>query len=105
MRVVINHRKTKAEAMKAVERAVQDALRALATGPLTITDTQKTWKGSVMTFSVTVKMGLLKNVISGTAAVTENDITIDLDLGFLGQFIAEKKIRTSVESSVRGLLG
>ena len=90
--------------MKAVDHAIRDTLRALATGPITLTDTQTNWTGSVMTFSVTAKMGLLKNVISGTAAVTENDITIDLDLGFLGQFIPEKKVRTSVESSVRGLL-
>ena len=104
MRVTIAHSKTKAEAVQAVDRAMQGVFQSLATPPLTISNPQKTWNGSVMTFSLTAQMGLLKNAVSGAVEVTERDVTIDADLGLLNRFFPEKKVRTMVESRVRGLL-
>jgi len=104
MRVTIAHRKTKQAAIDAVDRAMQDAFQLLAVGPIAMTNPQKAWNGSVMTFSVTARMGLLQNPIKGTAEVTDTDITIDMDLGLLGKLIPEERVRTSVESGVRGLL-
>jgi hypothetical protein len=104
MRVTIAHSKTKAEAIQTVDRAMQDVFQSLATPPLTISNSQKTWNGSVMTFSLTVQMGFLKNTVGGTVEVTERDVTIDADLGLLSRFLPEKKVQTMVESRVRGLL-
>jgi len=72
--------------------------------PLMISNPQKTWNGSVMTFSLTAQMGFFKNPISGTVEVTERDVTIEADLGMLNRFVPEKAMRTMVESRVRGLL-
>jgi len=57
-----------------------------------------------MTFSLTAKMGMLRNPIRGTVEVTDQDVTIDADLGILGRLFPEEKFRTAVESRVRGLL-
>jgi hypothetical protein len=104
LRITIAHRKTKAEAVRAVDQAMTDVFSALATGPLTVTTPQKNWNGSVMNFSLTAQMGFLKNPITGTVTVTDKDITIDADLGFLSRLMPEEKVRTTVESRVRGLL-
>ena len=104
MRITISHGKTKAEAIAAVDRAVQDAFQSLAAGPVRITDPEKTWTGSVMRFSVTAQVGVLKNQVSGTAAVTDSDITIDVDLGLLGRLLPQENVRTALEGRIRGLL-
>lgn len=104
MRVTIAHSKTQAEAIQAVDRAMQDVFQSLAMPPLTISNSQKTWNGSVMTFSLTAQIGFFKNAVSGTVEVTDRDVTIDADLGMLNRFLPEKTMRTMVESRVRGLL-
>jgi hypothetical protein len=57
-----------------------------------------------MTFSMTARMGFLTNPIRGTVEVRDQDVTIDADLGIFSRLIPESKIRTSMESRVRGLL-
>lgn len=95
MRVTVQHHKTKAAAMQAVDRAVLDAFTGFANGPITITDQKTVWNGSVMTFSLVAKMGFMKNPIQGTVTVTDDDITIDADLGLFARLIPEEKLRTA----------
>ena len=102
MRITIMHNKNKEQAVQSVDRAIEEVFRSVAVGPVTIVDQQKTWTGSIMTFSMTAKMGFLANPIRGTVEVTDKDVTIDADLGMLSRL--ENKIRTSLESRVRGLL-
>ena len=104
MRVTVAHSKPKAEAVQAVDRAVQDVFQTLAVPPLVISNPQKNWNGSVMTFSLTAQMGFLKNAIAGTVEVTDRDIIIDADLGLLNRLLPEEKVRTVLESRVRGFL-
>ncbi len=104
MRITIAHHKTKQEAIAAVDRAIDDAFRGFALGPIEFVNAQKSWQGSLMTFSVNAKLGFLSNPIRGTVEVTEREITIDADLGLIKNVIPEEKVRTSVESRVRGLL-
>ncbi len=104
MHVTIRHHKTKAAAIQAVDRAAVDAFNGLANGPITITEPEKTWNGSVMTFSLVAKVGFLRNPIRGTVTVTEDDVTIDADLGMLARLIPEEKLRTPLESRVKALL-
>jgi len=104
MRITIAHSKSKAQAIQAADRAVEEVFRGLAMGPVTIVNHQKTWNGSVMTFSLTAKMGFLQNPISGTVAVTNEDVTIDADLGRLSRLLTAENFRAAVESRVRGLL-
>ncbi|HEY7338135.1 MAG TPA: polyhydroxyalkanoic acid system family protein [Bryobacteraceae bacterium] len=104
MRVTIPHSKNKAEVIQAVDRAMQDVFQSMAIPPLTISHPQKTWNGPVMTFSLVAQMGFLRNTICGTVEVTDRDFTIDADLGLLNRVFPEQKVRTMIESRVRGLL-
>jgi Putative polyhydroxyalkanoic acid system protein (PHA_gran_rgn) len=104
MRITISHNKSKERAIQMVDQAIEDAFTGLALGPIQIVNQQKSWSGSVMKFSLTAKMGFLKNPVAGTVEVTDRDVTIDADLGMLNRFIPEDKVRTTVEMKVRGLL-
>ena len=104
MRVTISHKKTKAQAIQAVDRAIDEVFGAAALGPVTVINQKKNWNESTMTFSLTAKMGFLTNPISGTVEVTDTDVTIDADLGMLNKLFPEEKVRATVESRVRGLL-
>jgi hypothetical protein len=57
-----------------------------------------------MTFSLVAKMGFLSNPIRGLVEVTDENITIDADLGLLARLMPQEKVRTVVETRVRGLL-
>jgi hypothetical protein len=104
MRVTISHKKTKAQAIQAVDRAIDEVFGSAALGPVTVINQKKNWNESTMTFSLTAKMGFLTNPISGTVEVTDTDVTIDADLGMLNKLFPEEKVRATVESRVRGLL-
>jgi hypothetical protein len=104
VRVTIPHSKTKSEVIQAVDSAMQDVFHSMAIPPFTISHPQKTWNGSVMTFSLVAQMGFLRNTICGTVEVTDRDFTIDADLGLLNRIFPEQKVRTMIESRVRGLL-
>jgi Putative polyhydroxyalkanoic acid system protein (PHA_gran_rgn) len=104
VRITVPHRKTKAEAVATVDRAMLHIFDGLAAGPLTVSEAQKTWSGSTMTFSLVAKMGFLSNPIRGSVEVTDENITIDADLGLLARLMPQEKVRTVVETRVRGLL-
>jgi hypothetical protein len=104
MRITIAHKKSKPEVLAAVDSAIDEALRALAAGPVVVVEQQKAWTGSVMTFLMIAKIGFLKNTIKGTVEVTDNDVVIEADLGMLNHLVAGKDVRAAVESRVRRLL-
>jgi len=81
-----------------------DVFQGLAMPPLTIVNAQKSWNGSVMTFTLTAQLGFLRNPISGTVEVTDRDVIIDADLGLLNRFVSQEKVHDAIESRVRGLL-
>ena len=87
-----------------VDRAFDEVFRGAVPGPLAITDQQKIWEGSVMKFSLIARMGFIKNPINGTVAVTERDVTIDADLGLLGNLIPAQEVRSNLETRFRKLL-
>ena len=90
--------------MQTVDRAFDDAFSGIVPGPLTLTDQQKAWDGSVMKFSLIARMGFIKNTISGTVEVTERDVTIDADLGMLGKLIPVRDVQSNLETRFRRLL-
>src|ERR1700722_11104574 len=104
MRITIAHSKGQQQMIQTVDRAFDDAFRGVIPGPLTISDQQKTWNGSVMKFSLIARMGFIKNPISGTVEVTENDVTIDADLGMLGNLIPVRDVQSNLETRFRKLL-
>jgi hypothetical protein len=104
MRITISHTKGQRQMIETVDKAFDDVFRGVVPGPLTITDQQKVWKASVMKFSLIARMGFIKNPISGTVEVTDRDVTIDADLGMLGNLIPAQEVRSNIETRFRKLL-
>jgi hypothetical protein len=103
MKVVLEHHRTKKEIMDAVDQGFQDMFQAEGL-PVKIVVKEKSWKGSVLTFVLSAKMGLLSTPIKGTVEVTDSQILIDADLGMLNKFISEKTAQDMLGTRIKGLL-
>lgn len=103
MRVTVSHNRSKEEVVRTVDRSFDDLFQGLDL-PVRLTQQQKSWQGSTLTFSLTAKMGLLSTPIKGTVEVTDRDLTIDADLGILERMIPAKKAQEVITNQVRGLL-
>jgi hypothetical protein len=104
MRATISHHKTKTEVVDAVNRSMNGLFNGLAVGPIEFTDQVNQWTGDRMFFSLNAKMGPVKAPIKGFVDVKDTEVTIDVDLGILGKFISDEKLRHEVEGRVKGLL-
>ena len=101
MRITIAHTKNQQQMIDIVDRAFEEVFRGLPLGAIEITNQSKAWQGSVMTFSLTAKMGFLKNPVTGTVEVKDRDITLTADLGMLSKLIPAEKIQTALETRLR----
>ena len=90
--------------MRAVDRSFDDLFRGISVVPLQFVDEKRTWQASVLTFSVSAKMGIISVPMRGTVEVTDRDLTIDADLGVLERLLSSSKTREVLTSRVRGLL-
>ncbi len=104
MRLTIEHHRTKAEVVEQIDRSFNDAFQGLEGLPVKVVVKQKSWNGSVMTFLLSAKIGLLSNPIKGTIEVTDTDLTIDADLGMLNRLVPEDKARAMLGHKIKGLL-
>src|SRR4051794_9384623 len=105
MRVTVNHDKGLQGATKVVNDSADQLLANAASGPVQITDLQRTWNGSTMDFAFVGRMGFFSAPIKGKVYVTEKDVTVDVELpGLLKQFMPEDKVKSQIETRVRGLL-
>jgi hypothetical protein len=104
MRITIAHTKGRQQMIQMVDCAFDDVFKGVAQVPITITNQQKSWKDSLMTFSLIAKMGFISNPISGTVAVTDTDVTLDADLGMFSKLLPAEKVQTALQTRLRGLL-
>lgn len=105
MRVTVTHNKGLQGAKKLVDESAAEAFKGAPGVPIQIVDQEKRWEGDTMHFSFTGKMGFFSAPIKGWVYVTEKDVTIECELpGILKQFMPEDKLKTRIESRVRGLL-
>jgi hypothetical protein len=65
---------------------------------------QRSWQGSILSFSHTAKLGLLSTPIKGTIEVTDQDVTVDADLGLLNRLVPENTARDVIGNRIKGLL-
>jgi hypothetical protein len=65
---------------------------------------RRSWQGSILSFSLTAKLGLLSTPIKGTVEVTDQDVTVDADLGLLNRLVPEKTARDVIGNRIKGLL-
>ncbi len=104
MRVTVSHNKSKEEVKRAVDLSFDDLFRGVAGFPIALAEEKRSWSGDVLSFSFVAKVGFLANPMSGTVVVTATDLTIDADLGLLEKLLASAKVKTAIESRVKGLL-
>ncbi|MGI8961422.1 MAG: hypothetical protein ACR2IV_17005 [Bryobacteraceae bacterium] len=90
--------------MRAIDRSFDDLFRGIAVIPIQFVCEQRRWEGSTLTFSLSAKMGILRNRIAGSIQVTDKDLTIDVDLGLIGRLIPTTRARKAINTRIRGLL-
>ncbi len=104
MRVTISHSKSQQEIAASVDKAIDEVFKGLAIGPVQIENSQKSWNGNLMNFSLVAKAGFLVSPIRGTVLVTDKDVTIDADLGLIGKLVGDDKAQSVLESKIKGYL-
>ena len=104
MRITVSHNRSKEEVIRNVDRSFNDLFQGVGVIPVRLVQEHKSWQGSILTFALTAKMGLLSTPIKGTIEVTDHDLTIDADLGILERMIPAKKAQEVLTDRVRGLL-
>jgi len=104
MRITVSHNKGKEEAMRIVDTATDTVLRPMFSGPIQMTNVQKHWSGSRLIFSLMAGMGIARVPINGWILATDTDITIECDLPAFIEGILPQRVRSNVQSAVRGLL-
>lgn len=104
MRVTISHNKTKAQVTDSVNKSFDQLFSGIAVGPVQFLDQKREWAGDRLNFSLTAQMGFLKSPIVGWVEVGDKDVTVDVDLGILGNLISQDKAKAQLESRIKGLL-
>jgi hypothetical protein len=90
--------------MESVDRSFNEMFQGIAGLPVRLVLEQKSWQGSILSFAVTAKLGLLSTPIKGTVEVTDQDVTVDADLGMLNRFVSEKSAQEMIGNRIKGLL-
>ena len=104
MRVTVSHNRPKQEVIRSVDRSFDDLFRGVAGLPLQIVSEQKRWDGGTLTFSFKAQMGILSTPIKGTVEVTDQDVTVDADLGLFEKVLSAAGGRKAMEGKVKALL-
>jgi len=105
MRIIIPNTKGVDETRRIVERSTEDLFRSAAGGIVQITDVQKSWTGNTMAFVFKASVAFITTPIEGTVAVAEKEVTIDVAIpDVFRKFIAEDKLKSGIETRIRGLL-
>jgi hypothetical protein len=104
MRITISHNRSKAEIIESVDRSFNEIFQSISGLPVRLVVKQRSWQGSILSFSLTAKWGLLSTPIEGTVTVTDQDVTVEADLGLLNRLIPEKTAREVIGNRIKGLL-
>lgn len=104
MRITIAHNRSKAEIIDSVDRSFNEIFQGVPGIPVKLVMDQKSWQGSVLSFSLSAKLGLLSTPIKGTVEVTDHDLTLDIDLGLLNRLVPEQTAREVIGTRIKGLL-
>lgn len=104
MRISVSHNRPKEEVVQTIDRSINELFKDAGALPIKLVMQQRSWQGSVMTFALTAKMGIMSTPIKGTVEVTDRDIIIDADLGMFNRFVDEKTAQQMIGSRLKGLL-
>jgi hypothetical protein len=104
MRITIAHNRSKAEIIDSVDRSFNEIFQGAPGIPVKLVVEQKSWQGSVLSFLLSARLGLLSTPIKGTVEVTDHDLTVDIDLGLLNRLVPEQTAREVIGTRIKGLL-
>jgi hypothetical protein len=104
MRVTVSHNRRKKEIVQSLDRSFDDLFKGLGTVPIQIANETRKWTGSRMDFSFNAKLGIVGAPIKGFVDVTDKDVTIDADLGWLERLFPAKQAQAALEGRIKGLL-
>jgi hypothetical protein len=104
MRITISHNRSKAELIESIDRSFNETIQEIAGLPVRLVVEQKSWQGSILSFALSAKFGLVMTPIKGTIEVTGHDVTVDADFGLLNPLIPEKTACDVIGNRIKGLL-
>ena len=104
MRVTVSHNSRKEEIMRSVDLSFDDLFKGFGSVPIQIANESRKWTGSRMNFSFDAKVGIVTTPIKGFVDVTDKDVTVDADLGWLERLIPAKQAQAAIEGRIKGLL-
>jgi hypothetical protein len=104
MRITITHQRSKADVMESVDHSFNEMFQGVEGIPVRLALVQKSWQGSILSFSLNAKLGLLSAPVKGTVEVTDHNLTVDADFGFLNRLIPEQTLREEIGNRIKGLL-
>jgi len=104
MRIILSHNKQKEVVMRSIDAALDDAMKAMPLAAVEVTNIQRAWTGSTMTFSFDAKAGFLKKHIYGTAEVTDTSVILEADLGFLEKLFPVDNFKRAVQNKIDRLI-
>ena len=104
MRVTVSHNGRKEEIVRSLDRSFDDLFQGLGSVPIQIANESRKWTGSRMNFSFDAKMGIVSTPIKGFVDVTDKDVTVEADLGWLERLFPAKQAQAALEGRVKGLL-
>ena len=104
MRVTVSHNRRKDEIKQSVDRSFDDLFKGFGTVSIQIVNESRKWTGSRMDFSFDAKVGIVSAPIKGFVDVTDKDVTVDADLGWLERLFPAKQTQAALEGRVKGLL-
>ncbi len=104
MRVTVSHNRRKDEIIRSLDRSFDDLFKSLGTVPIKIVNESRKWTGNRMDFSFNAKVGLLSTPIKGFVDVTDREVTVYADLGWLERLFPAKQTQAALAGRVKGLL-
>src|ERR1017187_9347932 len=84
--------------------SIAHLFKGFGTVPIQIVNEARKWTGSRMDFSFDAKVGIVSTPIKGFVDITDKDVTVDADLGWLERLFPAKQAQAALEGRIKGLL-
>ena len=104
MRVTVSHNRRKEEIVQSLDRSFDDLFKGLGNLPIKIVNESRRWTGSRMDFSFNAKAGFVSTPIKGFVDITDKEVTVEADLGWLEKLFPAEQTKAALAGRVRGLL-
>ena len=104
MRVTVSHNRPKEEITRSLDRSFDDLFKGFGTIPIQIVNESRKWTGSRMDLSFQAKVGIVSTPIKGFVDVTDTDVTVEADLGWLERLFPAKQTQAALAGRIKGLL-